>query len=149
MAMTLERAWQSVCECAQAMDERFGEVVFDEWAIVLIGDNRVRTVSYSGPRARLFQGSFENDSSALRRLVAHGTQVYSVGDFAFSHEGLGTAYEAFMVIGQGLYLVCNHTAKSMTAITKNPRWMDAQIPFADLGDQFRACPLTLSELVAA
>lgn len=149
MAMTLEQAWRSVGECAQAMDELYQDVVFDEWAIVSIGDSQVQTVSYSGPRAEAFEASFERDSSALRRLVAHGTQVYAVGDFAFSHEGFGPAYEAFLVLGEGIYLICNNTAKSMGAIARNPKWVRAQVPFANLGDRFRSDPLMLSELAAA
>ncbi|MFM2295218.1 MAG: hypothetical protein RLZZ350_1631, partial [Verrucomicrobiota bacterium] len=49
----------------------------------------------------------------------------------------GTQVEAFMIVGQGVYLICNHTSRSMDAITKNPLWLAAQIPFVELSDTFR------------
>ena len=49
--------------------------------------------------------------------------------------------EAFLMVGDGLYLICNNTAQSMSAIAKDPLWLSAQVPFVELSDQFRADPL--------
>jgi len=46
-----------------------------------------------------------------------------------------------MVLGEGLYLICNHTADSMDKITKDTRWLDAQVPFVELSDKVRSSPL--------
>ena len=140
--MTLEQAWKAVQDCARQMNSRFSEVVFDELAIVLIDDKQPRTVSYMGPRRDAFDASFPADSAALRKLVREGDQAYAPGDFAFSHEGTGTAYEAFMVLGERLVLICNNTLTSMETISKNPLWLAAQVPFAELGERFRGNPLT-------
>jgi hypothetical protein len=47
-------------------------------------------------------------------------------------------------LGSGAYLICNNTAESMESITKNPRWLSAQVPFAELSDRMRDNPLTVS-----
>jgi hypothetical protein len=98
-------------------------------------------MSYQGPRKEVFTDSFPQDSAGLRKTVRQGTQSYDVGDFEFSHEGNGTGFEAFMMLGKGLCLICNNTSKSMDGISKNPRWLEAQIPFAELSEKFRVNPL--------
>ena len=49
-----------------------------------------------------------------------------------------------MVLGRALYLICNNTRETMDAIAKNPRWLGAQVPFAELGDKIRANPLVIA-----
>ncbi|MCU0771670.1 MAG: hypothetical protein MUE94_07880 [Verrucomicrobia bacterium] len=141
MAMTLEQAWKSILNCAEEMNSRYREVVFDELAIVSISDNQARTVSYQGPRREVFTDRFPADSAGLRKTVRQAGQTYQAGDFEFSHDGTGTGFEAFMILGKNLCLICNNTSKSMGGIAKNPRWLEAQIPFATLSDQFRGNPL--------
>ncbi len=48
------------------------------------------------------------------------------------------------MVGTGLYLMCNNTQNSMDAIAKNPRWLDAQVPFAELAETIRGNPLVIS-----
>jgi hypothetical protein len=48
------------------------------------------------------------------------------------------------VLGKGLYLICNNTALSMDGITKDPHWINAQVPFVELSDKVRADPVALS-----
>ena len=144
MAMTLEQAWQKVLNCADEMNTRYSEVVFDELAIVSISDIEPRTMSYQGPRKEAFSESFPKDSAALRKTVRERGQAYDIGDFEFSHEGAGTGYEAVMLLGKGLCLICNNTVKSMDGIAKNPRWLSAQVPFAELAEDFRGDPLTVA-----
>ena len=143
--MTLEQAWRSILNCAEEMNSRYREVVFDELAIVSIGDNQTRTVSYQGPRREVFADNFPKDAASLKKTVREGGQKYEAGDFAFDHDGNGTGFEAFMLLGKGLCLICNNTGKSMDGISKNPRWLEAQIPFAELSDSFRSNPLALAE----
>jgi len=65
------------------------------------------------------------------------TENYGAGDFEFARHGIGTGFESFMVLGRALYLICNNTHESMETIAKNPRWLAAQVPFAELGEKFR------------
>jgi hypothetical protein len=69
---------------------------------------------------------------------------YGPGDFEFARHGIGTGFESFLVLGPGVYLICNNTRQSMDSITKNPRWLGAQVPFAELADKVRAHPVALS-----
>jgi hypothetical protein len=141
MAMNLETAWKSILNCAEEMNARYQDVVFDELAIVSIDDTQAHTLSYQGPRRDEFTNSFPRDSAGLRKTVRQGGQQYQAGDFEFDHAGNGTGFEAFMLLGKGLCLICNNTDKSMDGISKNPRWLEAQVPFAELSDQFRGNPV--------
>jgi len=139
--MTLEQAKKLIAECAGQMDARYQKVVFDEWAIVSLAGNKGQVLAYLGPRKQGFRDNFLADAGSLRAgLLA---QESNVGDFEFARHGVGTTFEAFMVLGRGLYLICNNTAQSMDVITKDPLWLSAQVPFVELSDQFRSNPLTL------
>lgn len=139
--MTLDEISGQVKSCAAAMNSRYGGVVFDEWVVVSIAENRARVLFYTGPRNDEFLQNFVKDLGVLRAELLGGE--YGAGDFEFSRHGVGTGIEAFLVLGPGLYLLCNHTSESMDSIAKNPRWLDAQVPFAELADQVRAHPLAM------
>jgi len=140
--MTIEEAISQVKSCAKKMDSRYGKVVFDEWAIVSLAENKARVLAYLGPRNDDFLKNFAADIGGLRKEL-HDAQ-YGVGDFAFERHGVGTGFEAFMVLGFGIYLICNNTRESMDGIAKDPRWLDAQVPFAELSDKVRPNPLAIS-----
>jgi hypothetical protein len=46
-----------------------------------------------------------------------------------------------MVLGEGIYLICNNTVQSMDGIAKDPLWLGAQVPFVELSDKLRDDPL--------
>ena len=140
--MTLEESVALVKSCAKQMDALYGKIVFDEWAIVSLAENKARVLSYLGPRNDDFLKNFAADISALRKEL-HNTN-YGTGDFAFERHGIGTRFEAFMVLGIGIYLICNNTQESMDVIAKNPRWLTAQVPFAELSDKIRPSPVKVS-----
>jgi hypothetical protein len=139
--MKLEAAIREIKTCADQMNARYGRMVFDEWAIVSLADGKAKLVHYLGPRLAGFQQNFAADAAGLRE--GFSAQNYAVGDFEFSRHGVGTSFESFMVIGPGLYLICNNTALSMDMIAKESTWLAAQVPFAELGDKFRADPLAV------
>jgi hypothetical protein len=136
----LEEAIVQIKACAVQMDARYGRVVFDEWAVISLLDNKARVLAYIGPRHDDFMANFANDLGTLRAGLLNAD--YGTGDFEFARHGTGTGFESFMVLGRALYLICNNTRETMDAITKNPRWLVAQKPFAGLGDTFRANPIT-------
>jgi hypothetical protein len=139
--MILEQAVRLVKSCAEQMNARYKQVVFDEWAIISLADHKGHVLAYIGPRKEGFQKNFLSDIGSLRAgLLA---QEYNVGDFEFARHGVGTGFESFMAAGKGIYLICNNTVQSMDAIAKNPLWFSAQVPFVELSDQFRADPLVL------
>lgn len=139
--MTLEEICEQIKTCAHMMNERYGRLVFDEWAVISLAENRARVLFYTGPRNDIFLANFVSDLGTLRAGLLGGN--YGIGDFEFSRHGVGTGIEAFLVAGQGMYLICNNTAASMDLITKDPRWLAAQVPFVELADKIRANPLTV------
>ena len=98
-------------------------------------------LAYVGPRNDDFLKNFANDLGSLRTELRSGG--YGVGDFAFARHGLGTRFEAFMVLGAAIYLIFNNTQDSMDNIAKDPRWLQAQVPFAEIGDKLRTNPLLI------
>lgn len=140
--MTLDEITTQIKSCASQMNERYGAVVFDEWAIVSLVQNRARILVYIGPRNDDFLKNFAKDLGTLRAELVGGQ--YGTGDFEFERHGIGTGFESFLVLGPGVYLICNNTRESMDAITQNPRWLEAQVPFAELADRARAHPVVLS-----
>jgi hypothetical protein len=124
------------------MNARYGKTVFDEWAVISLVKNKARVLSYTGPRNDDFLKNFAKDLGALRAGLLD--TKYGCGDFEFTRHGVGTGFEAFMVLGEGIYLICNNTHESMDTISKNPRWLGAQVPFADLSEKVRHNQLVIS-----
>lgn len=137
--MTIDDISAKIKMCAHQMNERYGGTVFDEWAVVSLAENKARVLFYTGPRNDEFLQNFVKDLGPLR-LELHD-QRYGIGDFEFHRHGVGTRIEAFIVVGNGLYLICNNTQASMDAIAKNPKWLEAQAPFLELAETIRANPL--------
>jgi hypothetical protein len=139
--MKLEQAVNSIKSCAQRMDTMYGKTVFDEWVIVSFSANTGSIVNYIGPRQDGFQKDFVKDAGELRPLLMR--QDHGAGDFEFARFGNGTGFEAFLVVGPKLYLICNNTDNSMEGITKDSRWLAAQVPFLELTEKFRNDPLAI------
>lgn len=139
--MTLEQATNLIKSCAEQMNARYKKVVFDEWAIISIDGRHGRILVYLGPRKDGFQKNFQTDVAALREGLLNGR--YDVGDFEFARHGVGPAFESFMVLGKGHYLICNNTVQSMDSITQDPLWLGAQVPFVELSEMVRSDPLAL------
>ena len=139
--MTLSPALELLKHCAASMDAQYGKVVFDEWAIISLQPGQERMISYQGPRKEDFQKNFVNDLGSLRAELL--TARHAPGHFDFSRHAVGTNFEAFVCLGDELYLICNNTQRSMDQITGEPRWLEAQKPFAEMTDRFQADPLAL------
>ena len=140
--MTLDKAKILIKACSDQMDADYGKVVFDEWAVISLAENKARVMAYVGPRNDAFLKNFANDLGTLRSELLGAD--YGVGDFAFARHGVGTRFEAFMVLGGAIYLICNNTHESMDTIAKDPKWLNAQVAFAELGDKFRMSPLLIT-----
>src|SRR6266498_5996112 len=128
--MTLEQATKLIGSSAERMNDLYQKVVFDEWAIVSLVQHKARILAYLGPRKDDFQKNFATDVQDLRAELL--SNKHNIGDFEFSRHGFGTRLEAFVVVGEGLYLICNNTTESMSAIANDPRWLSAQVPFAEM-----------------
>src|SRR5882724_5126741 len=116
--MTLDQATHLIGTCAEQVSARYKKPVFDEWAVVSLAPNRGRLLAYAGPRKQDFQRNFVSDAGPLRPALLKEEQ--QAGDFEFARHGVGTGFESFMVLGKGMYLICNNTVQSMDGITSDP-----------------------------
>lgn len=124
------------------MNDLYGRVVFDEWVIISLAQQKARILFYAGPRNDDFLKNFASDLGSLRSSLLDSS--YNVGDFEFARHGVGTGFEAFVVLGDGIYLICNNTQASMEQISRDPKWLNAQVPFAELSEAMRPDPLVVS-----
>jgi hypothetical protein len=137
--MKLDQAILRIKSTAERMDEIYRKPVFDEWAILNRVGEKTLLLHYAGPRKDQFQRQFFEDTKELRQQYRQGT--YEIGDFEFARHGTGTKAEAFIRIGETIFLVVNNTARTMADIAADPLWLGAQAPFAELCDQFRTDPV--------
>lgn len=135
-ALNLDEMMQAVRDCAREMDALYGENVFDEWVVVSLQPPQARILNYFGPRNYEFRQNFSRDLGTLRTALLQGE--HNAGDFEFARHATGTCFEGFMALGEGLYLICNNTRSTMAEIARNPRWLSAQVPFADLSERICA-----------
>lgn len=138
--MNLDETMKAVRSCATQMDAQYGQPVFDEWAVVSLLEQQARVLGYVGPRNDAFMKRFVDDLGSLRMALLGGQ--YVPGDFEFARQNAGTKFEAFLTLGNGLYLICNNTQRTMDEIAKSPKWLTAQVPFAELSERVRSNPLT-------
>lgn len=139
--MNFDQAKTEIKRCADQMNARYQNVVFDEWAVVSLNKGRLQILDYAGARRANFREQFLTDAGPLLPGLLTGT--HEPGYFEFAHTGRGTGFESFMTVGKGLYLIWNNTAKSMDNIAQDPRWLAAQVPFAELVDRFCTDPVVL------
>jgi hypothetical protein len=66
---------------------------------------------------------------------------HTYGEFFFERDASGTKFDAMLVLGEGLFLICNNTAEGMSEITAEPKWLGAQKSFLKLSEKFRTHPL--------
>jgi len=132
-SLDLDELMHAIRDCAQSMDAQYGETVFDEWVVVSLQPPQPRILNYFGPRNYEFRQNFSRDLGTLRAALLDGR--HNPGDFEFARHASGTCFEGFMALGDGLYLICNNTRCTMDEIARNPRWLSAQVPFADLSEK--------------
>jgi hypothetical protein len=137
--MTLEKAVTLVQSQMARMTELYGKTLFNEWAIVAVADRKGRILHYEGQRRSDLQQTLAGDLGEFGTALVRGEQ--EVGDFDFSRHAVGSHFDAYVVLGAGIYLICNNTLQSMAGITKDPLWLQAQVPFVELSDRFRADPV--------
>ena len=136
--MNLETASQHISLCRERMEALYHKPVFDEWVIVAFAQNKTTILSYTGPRAESFAKQLHHDSGPLFAEM-QGKQ-YSVGDFEFVDQARGSGFDACIRLGEAAYLLCNNTYGSMGELRADARWRQAQKPFVDLTEKFRADP---------
>lgn len=139
--MNFETASQTISDCAIKMTQAYGSAVFNELVIVSFANGREEVVGYIGPRPERVQNDFAADLRHLKDELF--SSRHNPGEFEFARTAHGTHFDAFVVLGEWLYLICNNTSLTMDEITAKPEWRKAQVPFVEMCDAFRADPLKL------
>src|SRR5204863_1606281 len=86
--MTLDEANKLIRSCAERMNELYGKVVFDEWAMVSLLQHGARILAYDGARKEDFQKNFASDVQDLRAELL--SNRHHLGDFEVARHGFGT-----------------------------------------------------------
>lgn len=139
--MNLATAQDKIERTFEAMRAAYGAEVFDEWAVVSVGETSWTLVCYSGPRGETFRADLPSDLQPLAHTATG--KVHGIGDFEFAPDARGTSHDAMMRLGASSYLVCNNTGKAMAEIRTKPRWIAAQRNFVAMSESFRVDPLML------
>lgn len=121
------------------MEQVVEEPVFNEWALIAKESTGWKLLVYRGIRKHAFLAEFNDDLAALRGTLDPSES--RIGDFAFSHEGFGSGFDAHISAGERIFVLFNNTAKSTGEITSNPKWTSAQIHFSELAEAFLTDPL--------
>lgn len=137
--MNLETATAQIETNLKNLETSIGEPVFDEWAIVEKSSEGWKLLEYGGSRHEEFVAEFSQDMAALKETLDPSN--IQIGDFAFSHEGFGSGFDAHICAGSDKLVIFNNTDKSTDEITSNPKWTSAQVHFNNLLEAFIADPL--------
>jgi len=132
--MNIELAVEWIGYELEKMDAGMGEHVFNEWVITEKTASGWKILKYNGDRKEEFLETFHSDIAALHDTLDPATSL--AGDFAFSHEGYGSGFDAYICVGNHCFILFNNTKKNTDEITKSPKWMQAQIYFAALAERF-------------
>lgn len=137
--MNLDAAVARIEKSFSRMNEVYRRPVFDELLIVDRSASPVRLLHYSGPRKDTILETIIDETAALRD--GHVGKEILAGEFDFTHDGVGSDFDAFICLGKDLFLLCNHTEKSMPDITSDPNWLAAQGQFLNASQFFAVDPL--------
>lgn len=143
--MTLEQAISLIQKACERMNQEYGGILFDEWAIVRASRGRLFLEWYEGPRREEFTRQFHAETAELKSAaMAYHRGQYHVGDYEFTPDGAGSKADAFLKMGKDAFLVFSNTRLSMREITSNPRWLKAQHEFANLSECVISDPLSFT-----
>lgn len=144
--MTLEQVIPLIHKACEKMNQDFGGVLFNEWAIVRAVRGKLFLEWYEGPRREEFIRQFLAETADLKSAsMAYNRGQYQVGDFEFTPDGAGSKCDAFLKLGPDSFLVFGNTQLSMRQITQNKRWLKAQAEFAHLSERVAQQPLVLKD----
>ncbi len=138
--MNLSAAILRIEKSFAKLNQAYGRPVFDELAIVGLAGGALKLHYYEGPREPAFLEEFADDSISLRKELTE-EQTALGGEFSFTREGDGAGIDAYICLGPDVYLFCNNTKKSMSEVTADPAWLNAQGQFLNASQFFAVDPL--------
>lgn len=132
--MKLIKAVDLVDQVVSKMSLNSGRPIFNEWLIIDLSGQDVVILYYTGPRSSASQKKLKRDMRSLEDEMSNGG--YTTGQFYFSPDAAGTLFDAFIVAGQGKYIIFNNTTMTMTEITADAFWNKTQVHFVELSEKF-------------
>lgn len=118
-----------------------GKVLFNEWVLVQIKDNKWKVLLYQTPRKEDLKAHFKDDISSLKLLKPLDSQI---GEFGFSDTGHGTHFDAYIHAGEDVFFLLNNTSKPASEITNDSSWEKAQAEFEELQEIFILDPVEVT-----
>jgi hypothetical protein len=144
--MELDEAVEIIRFYLREMDKLYKRPVFDEVAIVHVGEKQPEVYYYEGPRGSVFASDFMDNTRSLRELM-DSQPTESGGEMDFTDDGHGVNMDAYVCLGKDVYLFLNNIRKSMLDIKGDPLWKDVQPKFLDLTESFGLNPLNRDDIV--
>lgn len=139
--MNLEAALSQISKSFAKMNEAYQRPVFDELLVVSRAGGEVKILNYEGPREDTIKDTVFDETVALRQSGSHLNT--SPGEFDFTRDGVGSDFDAYICLGQDIFLLCNNTVKSMEEVTADGNWLAAQGEFLNATQWFAADPLVV------
>lgn len=137
--MKLDAALTRIEQSFAKMNEAYRRPVFDELLVVSRAGGEVALLNYEGPREDSIMDSLMDETVALRQSGSHLNTT--PGEFDFTREGVGSDFDAYICLGEDLFLLCNNTEKSMEEVTADSNWLAAQGEFLNASQWFAVDPL--------
>src|SRR5262245_61169018 len=109
--MDLATARAHIQQHLERMTAAYRRPLFDEWAVLSVGEDTRGVPVCSGPRPDVFRRNLQADTAPLRAVAAG--RKFGNGDFEFAVDAPGPHYDVLMMLGPTSYLVCNHTEKTI------------------------------------
>jgi hypothetical protein len=114
----------------------YGDVVFDEWAVI----SPTGVLAYAGPRPETFAKDLPKDVAPLKLSMAD--RELQPGDIELARQADGAKHDVVVRLGAKTYLLLNHTSKTIDELKAGPRWFEIQRSLFALSERFRSDPLS-------
>lgn len=139
--MNLDAALTRIQKSFAKMNEAYRRAVFDELLVVSRAGGEVKLLNYQGPREATIMDSLMDETVALRESGSHLNTT--PGEFDFTRDGVGSDFDAYICLGEDIFLLCNNTEKSMQEVTADSNWLAAQGEFLNASQWFAMDPLVV------
>ena len=144
--MKRREATGQILKSSAEMNEIYQQPVFDEFSIVQLVDKLLYLCWYKGKRRNEYLIKFKQDTARLKKeSFSRFSNHYEIGDYEFVSDASGIEAEAFLVIGEGLFLILTNTQFNMSEIAASPLWIKAQASFVGLTERVTQDPVVVSE----
>jgi hypothetical protein len=138
--MDIGNAVKRVRKTCDQLNLQAGRTIFNEWALVEIHGDQWGVHAYQSPREEDFQKNFGSDVKELSDLL-HPDEM-TPGDFDFIRDGYGTKFDAYLCIGDHLFVLFNNTRETTDQFSSCPNWKLAMKRFERLMESFMTDPVS-------